>query len=80
MWVSDIPQLLVFLPPARKVNVCHIMLKVQSTVRTVEYLRHPLVAEVGKQCNYMGFFLAWKAHIFPDQFCFIKLYCTTDTE
>ncbi len=29
---------------------------------------HPLVAEVGKQCNYMGFFFAQKAHVFPGLF------------
>ena len=26
---------------------------------------HTLVTEIGKQCKYMGFFLARKAHIFP---------------
>ncbi len=30
----------------------------------VEYQMHTLVTEVGKQCKYMGFFFAWKAHIF----------------
>ena len=25
---------------------------------------HPLVAEVGKQCNYVEFFFAQEAHIF----------------
>ena len=29
---------------------------------------HPLVAEVGKQCNYVGFVFARKAHIFPGSF------------
>ena len=29
---------------------------------------HPRVVEVGKQCNYMGFFFARKAHIFHGLF------------
>ncbi len=29
---------------------------------------HPLVAEVGKQCNNMGLFFAPEAHIFPRLF------------
>ena len=29
---------------------------------------HTLVTEVGKQCKYMGFFLARKTHIFPGLF------------
>ncbi len=29
---------------------------------------HPLVADVGKQCSYVGFFFARKAHIFAGLF------------
>ncbi len=29
---------------------------------------HPLLAEVGKQCNNVGFFFAQEAHIFPHLF------------